>query len=154
MREVGIILIASFGIDRIVTGLFFLLSYSPELRTLLDPDSLADPEARAAARRSYRLIYAVVSSYLGIVVVAGVMGIRLSKIAGLDLDTSAGPVINSLMDIVITGLLLAGGAERLAEALKLYGVKESKPAQAPIEISGRVVIEQGSINVERGGAGH
>jgi len=148
VREVGIILIASFAIDRIVTGLFFLLSYNAELRTILDPNTLEDPVAKASAAKLYRLVYTVCTGYLGIVVVAGVMGIRLSRIAGLELDPNAGPITSSMLDILITGLLLAGGAERLAEALKLYGDKDSKPRQAPIEITGKVVLEQGAVKVE------
>jgi hypothetical protein len=150
MREVGIILIAAFAIDRIVTGLFFLLSYNTELRMILDPNSIEDPEAKESGAKLYRLIYAVCAGYLGIVIVAGVMGIRLSKIAGLELDPNAGPVMGSMLDILVTGLLLVGGADRLADALKLYGDKDSKP-QAPIEITGRVVLEQGAAKIERAG---
>ena len=145
MREVGIILIAAFAIDRIVRGLFFLLSYNPDLRGILNPESMRDPEQRAAAARLYRLVYAICAGYIGIVLVAGHMGIRLTKIAALDLDQSVGPVTGNLLDVVITGLLLSGGADGLAEALKLYSGKESKSpegAERPIEITGKVVIEQ------------
>ena len=149
MREIGIILIASFAIDRIVTGLFYLLSYNSELRALLDPDSVENPALKAGATRLYRLIYAVCAGYLGIIVVAGVMGIRLSKIAGLELDPQAGPATSDLLDILITGLLLTGGADRLAEGLKLYSGSPAKPAQAPIEITGKVVLEQETARAER-----
>ena len=150
MREVGVILIASFAIDRMVTGLFFLLSFHPDLRAVLDPDSLPDPAAKEDATRLCRLIYAVCAGYLSIVIVAGMMGIRLSKITGLELDPNAGSVMSTMLDVVVTGLLLIGGADRLAEALKLYGGKESKP-QAPIEITGKVVLEQGAVKLERAG---
>lgn len=148
MREVGIILIAAFAIDRVVSGLFYLLSYNGELRTILDPDSVEDPSEKAAAMKRYRIVYAVCGGYLGIVVVAGSMGVRLSRIAGLELDPQAGTVTTTLLDILITGLLLTGGADRLADALKLFGGKESKAPPAPIEITGRVVLEQAPTKTE------
>jgi hypothetical protein len=138
MREIGIILIASFAMDRIVTGLFFLLSYDPELKPVLDPQT---PEAT----RLFRLIYAICTGYLGIVIVAGVMGIRLSKIAGIPLDPAASPAMNNLLDVLVTGLLLTGGADRLAEALKLYG-GDAKSNKEPIEVKGRIVLEQKGQN--------
>jgi hypothetical protein len=138
MREIGIILIASFAMDRIVMGLFFLLSYDPELKPVLDPQT---PEAT----RLFRLIYAICTGYLGIVIVAGVMGIRLSKIAGIPLDAAASPAMNNLLDVLVTGLLLTGGADRLAEALKLYG-GDAKSSKEPIEVKGRIVLEQKGQN--------
>ena len=147
MREVGIILIASFAIDRIVTGIFYILSYSRELRPILDPDSIPDPESRADAAKLYRLIYSVCAGYLGIVVVAGEMGIRLSKISGIPADVAGGPVMGNVLDVVVTGLLLVGGADRLAEALKLFG-GDTKPAKAPIEITGKVVLEQNAAKID------
>ncbi|MGA3040629.1 MAG: hypothetical protein ABSF54_07560 [Bryobacteraceae bacterium] len=130
MREIGIFLLASFAIDRIVTGMFYLLSFNSELSAILDPDA-----------KLHRLIYAVCAGYLGVVVVAGVMGVRLSKISAIPLDSSAGPAVSNLLDVLITGLLLAGGADRLAEALKLLA-GEVKPVKAPIEITGKIVLEQ------------
>ena len=147
MREIGIILIAAFAIDRIVTGMFYLLSFNADLRATLDPDSLSDPTARAAAARLYRLVYSVCAGYLGIVIVAGVMGIRLSKIAAIPLDSSLGPVMGNALDVLVTGLLLVGGADRLAEALKLFG-GDIKPAKEPIEITGKVVLEQSLAKVD------
>ena len=148
MREVGIILIASFAIDRIVTGIFYVLSYSPELRTILDPDSISDPGARASAAKLYRLVYSVCAGYLGIVIVASEMGIRLSKISGIPVDLPGGPVMGNVLDVVVTGLLLVGGADRLAEALKLFG-GDAKPAKAPLEITGKVIFEQSAPKIER-----
>ena len=77
MRAIALILIGAFAIDRVVAGLFFLLSYSDDLRRTLDPDSVSDPDKKAEAVRNYRLIYALVGGYLGTVVMAGYMNIRL-----------------------------------------------------------------------------
>jgi hypothetical protein len=155
MREIGIILIASFAVDRIVTGLFFLLSFNADLKTVLDPDSIQDPTQRAEALKNYRLIYAVVAGYLAIVFVAGLMGVRLSAITGLAPDLKGLPVMNELMDILITGLLLVGGADRLADALKLLRGESGRASQAPIEITGKVTLQQegaDSAKVSSGGS--
>ncbi|HTS24596.1 MAG TPA: hypothetical protein VMH81_01900 [Bryobacteraceae bacterium] len=134
MREVGIILIAAFAIDRIVTGIFFLLSFSPDLRSTLEPGPADDPEQK----RLYRVIYTIFAAYLGTVVFAGFMRHRLSTLIGTPPKTAWG----DLLDVLVTGLLLAGGADRLADALKLMTGGEVKPNQAPIEITGKVVLEQ------------
>jgi hypothetical protein len=141
MREVGIILIASFAIDRIVAGIFFLLSYDPELRGMLDPESIKDLTGKTEALRTYRVLYTMFAAYLGTVVLAGHLGHRLSTITQVLPKTEGG--WNTLLDILVTGLLLAGGADRLAEALKLTtGMGDDKKSKTPIEITGRVVLEQ------------
>ena len=103
------------------------------------------PQGRAA--KLNRLVYSVCAGYLGIVIVAGVMGIRLSKIAAIQLDSSLGPVTGNALDVLVTGLLLVGGSDRLAEALKLFG-GDTKPAKEPIEITGKVVLEQSLAKVD------
>jgi hypothetical protein len=142
MREIGIILIASFAIDRVVTGFFFLLSFNPDLRSILEPDSVKDPDAKAEAQRVYRLIYAIFAGYLGTIVFAGEMGHRLSSITGVALNPKAGDAWGTFLDILLTGLLLAGGADRLADAMKLRAGREEKQPKTPIEITGKVVLEQ------------
>ncbi len=154
MREIGIILIASFAVDRIVTGLFFLLSYNADLRgAVLDPDSIQDPMEKTEALKNYRLIYAVVAGYLAIVFVAGLMGVRFSAITGLTPDLNDMPVMNQLLDILLTGLLLVGGADRLSDALKLLKGEGGRASQAPIEITGKVVLQQEAANAVEGSGG-
>lgn len=150
MREIGIVLIASFAIDRIVTGLFFLLSFVPELRPIVDPESIEDPAAKASAMRNYRVLYAIVAGYLATVVLAGQLGIRLSAITGLLPDAKSGEGWSSFLDILLTGLLLVGGADRLSEALKLAVGGDEKKSKTPIEITGKVVLEQGAAKTENG----
>jgi hypothetical protein len=141
MGAIAVILIASFAIDRIVGGLFFLLAYSDDLRPLIDADSSGaalDP----LAARTRRLIYALAGGYLGTVVIAGIMGVRLFEVVQIAMPEKP----NALVDTLLTGLILAAGADRLAEALKLFGEGSAagKKNEQPIEITGRLVLEHGT----------
>ena len=141
IRAVAMILIGSFAIDRVVTGLFFLLSYDPDLRRSLDPSSVTDPREQADAIRDYKLLYAILGGYLGTVVIAGYMNIRLFASTVVPGSEFIGDY--PLLDIFLTGLVLLGGADRLAEALKMLG-GSGVPSQpdTPLEISGKLILEQ------------
>jgi len=141
MRAIALILIGSFALDRIIAGLFFLLSYNSDLRKLLDPSAISDPEKQARAKRNYRLLYAIFGWYLGSVVMAGYMHIRLFSSTVVPGSEFIGKY--PLLDIFLTGLVLMAGADRLAEALKLLGGSGvSKQKEAPIEVRGKLVLEQ------------
>ena len=141
MATITIILVAAFAIDRIVNGLFFLLSFNDDLRPLVTEDA-AHPNERAS--RTRRLIYAMLSGYLGIVIIAGILKVRLFEMTAASALGDARP--NALVDTLLTGMILAGGADRLSEILKAYGGasgSEKKSAERPIEITGRLVLDQG-----------
>jgi hypothetical protein len=136
MGALTIILIASFAIDRLVTGLFFLLAFSDDLRPLVLEDP-ARPDGRAA--RARRLIYAIVAGYLGIVVVAGILKVHLFEMAA---PADAKP--NAFLDTVLTGMILAAGADRLSEIVKSFGGDGGArhAPEKPIEITGKLILEQ------------
>jgi len=142
MGAIGVILIASFAIDRIVTGLFFLLSYSKDLHPLVAEDSAVGGPKDGRAAKTRRLIYTLIGGYLGTVIIAGILNVRLFAMTKFALpDQTPSPLLDTLM----TGLILAGGADRLAEALKLFGGSPpERKSDRPIEITGRLVLEQGS----------
>jgi hypothetical protein len=143
MKAIALILIGAFVIDRIVAGLFFLLSYSEELRDFLDPSSVEDPSERAAALRNYRLLYAIFGGYLGTVVLAGYMGVRVFSTGAVQGAEFIGQY--PLLDILVTGLILLGGADRLSEALRLLGSGSGSIATSkdkPLELTGKFVVER------------
>jgi hypothetical protein len=144
MGAIGVILIASFAIDRIVTGLFFLLSYSNELQPLVAEDSSGGRPRDDRAAKTRRLIYALTGGYLGTVIIAGILNVRLFAMTKFAVSPDQTP--SPLLDTLMTGLILAGGADRLAEALKLFsgGSAPEKKSDHPIEIIGRLVLEQAS----------
>ena len=142
IRAIALILIGSFAIDRLVKGLFFLLSYSEDLRESLDPEAVTDPVEKAAAMRNYRLLYAVFGGYLGTVVMAGYMHIRLFAVTAESGTEFIGQY--PILDILLTGLVLLGGAEQLAKALGMLGGSAGavRDQERPVEITGRLVLEQ------------
>jgi hypothetical protein len=95
-----------------------------------------------------RLTYAIVAGYLGTVIFVAQSGIRLSAITGLAPDAKSDPIFSGWLDILFTGLLLSGGADRLAEGLKLLSEGGKKESKSPTKISGKVVLEQGAANAK------
>ena len=141
MRAIALILIGSFAIDRIVTGLFFLLSFNSDLRTSLDPSTVKNPKKKDEAMRTYRLLYAIFGGYLSTVVMAGYMNIRLFASTIVPGSEFIGQY--PLLDIFLTGLVLLGGADRLGEALRMLGGSGlPRKKEAPLEIKGTLVLEQ------------
>lgn len=151
MKAIGIILIASFLLDRIVSGSFFLLEFNERWRRFMpDPDSIADPKERAAAARKRKLVYGACVGFLGTVVIAWYLDIRILTLTTLISKDPAADTFqpHALLDILLTGLILVGGADRIAEALKLLGgtttgsaLPEAR-APHPIEITGKLVLER------------
>jgi hypothetical protein len=126
---VAMILIGSFAIDRIVTALLFLLSFAG----LPDPATAAKA-ARPEVEKKYKLWYFTVAGILAIIVLAYYGNIRV--LAGLGYP----PNPNPLLDAFLTGIVLVGGADRLA-GMKPVGASlpdESEPK--PLQITGQLVL--------------
>lgn len=134
----AVILIASFAIDRIVTGTLIVLSFIPIWnRWFPDPSQSEDAAGRSKADKKQKLVYFVLAAILGIGVLAWSGNIRLF--------TALKFAINPIMDTVVTGLILVAGADRIAGALKMMGAGGPDAAaaqQPPIEITGKLVLEQ------------
>ncbi len=139
MSAITVILIAAFAIDRVVAGLFFLLSFSPDLRPLIVEDA-ANPDQRAS--RARRLIYALVAGYLGVVVVAGILKVHIFEMT--QIAAPGVPRPNPLLDTLLSGMIIAAGADRLSELVKTFGESGGKKGggEKPIEITGKLVLEQ------------
>ena len=144
MGAITIIVIAAFAIDRLVTGLFFLLSFSADLRPLVSDDVQNRDERSTQARR---LLYGIVAGYFGVVVVAGILRVHLFEMTQIAGPGDAKP--NALMDTLLTGMILAAGADRLSEMVKTFGGghpgEKAGGGERPIEITGKIVLEQGSV---------
>jgi hypothetical protein len=133
----AIIVIGSFAIERITNGvLFFLALFKWWRRVSPDPTSLIDPTARAAAERRHTLIYFVLAFALGLV---------LTSFGNLRVLNAVGLETKWFFDVFLTALILVGGADRVAELLKVPGARGGgKPAERPIQISGTLVLEEGT----------
>jgi hypothetical protein len=132
---IAIVLVGSFAIDRIVTGLLFLLSFSDRwTHRFPNPDLLTDPAAQLKARNMQKLLYFGVAGALAIPLLAGYGKVRILAALGFPTDY--------LLDTVVTGLILMGGSDRVAELLKMPGapgVERVEPK--PITIQGSLVLE-------------
>ena len=137
---IAIVLVASFAIDRIVTGVLFLLSFSKRWSSRFpDPELVTEPAARVKARNKQKLIYFCLAGALGIPVLAGYGQVRLLGALGFP--------THFLIDTIATGLILMGGSDRIAEMLKMPGAPGVKKAEAqPITIKGSLVLEQPAGN--------
>jgi hypothetical protein len=133
VTAIALILIASFAIERIVTAAMFLLSF---LSPSLEPSLIEAPGARAVAERRYKLAYVTLAGLLAILVLAYYGGVRVFAAMGVPTDP--------LLDTLFTGIILVGGADRVAAVLKVTGEAPSqKPAPQPIQITGKLTLEDG-----------
>lgn len=141
VSAVAVVLILSFAINRIATGLLFLLSFvKPWARFLPEPDLLPAGERRVNAEKKRKLVYYALGGILAIGVFAGYGTVRILSVSGF-------PSINPILDIILTGLILVAASERIAELLKTpatagggAGVVESKP----IELAGTLTLVEQS----------
>jgi hypothetical protein len=126
--------IASFAIDRTVRALMFLLSFVPFWRRWVPDEGAGD----SAAEKRRRLAYMLVTCILAILVLGWFGKVRMLAALGF-------AQVHWLVDILFTGLLLVGGAERTESLLRAVGAgsggESGKDAATPIEITGRVVLE-------------
>lgn len=134
VSAIAVVLIASFAVDRIVTAILFLLSYSGAWKRKF-PDPALEPEGelRSTAAKNLKLAYFCIAAALAIPLIAGIGKIRI--LAALGFPT------NQYLDIVVTGLILVGGSDRVAEMLKLGSPGEPKSEPKPISITGKLVLE-------------
>jgi hypothetical protein len=143
ISAIAVILIGSFAIDRIVTGLMFLLAFS-HLWTQRFPDPATSVEKdRPDAERRNKLAYFCFS---------GLLAILLCFYGNLRIFRAAGfPDVPGWLDALITGLVLMGGADRVAGFLSLGSeASEHKSAQQPIQISGKITLDQPANPVNKG----
>jgi hypothetical protein len=137
ISAVAVVLIASFAVDRIVTGILFLFSFSKWWRSHFpDPALQPEGEARERAARKSKLVFFFFAALLAIPLLAGFGQIRILAALGFATDP--------YLDIAITGLILVGGSDRVSELLKLRGPGEEKAEPKPITVTGKLVIEEGA----------
>jgi hypothetical protein len=169
VSAIALVLIASFAIDRVVTGLLFLLGFNKKwAKWCPDPKLIEETAPRIAAERRQKLAYFLLAGFFGIIVLAGLGHVRILTAMGLRPEpavvtsatvtpTGASPSpspapaatlgisqsLFSFLDILFTGLLLMGGADSISRVLKLPGVPGAEsPPPRPIEITGKLTLEE------------
>ena len=143
VTAIAMIVIVSFAIDRIVTATLFVLSL---VAPSFDPDTVDGPARRKHAERIQRLLYVVLAGLLGIFVVARYGNVRILSALGIETDP--------LLDIILTGIILVGGSDRIAAVLKAPGAPGvEKPSPQPIQITGTLTLEEGAVRKSEGQRG-
>ena len=138
---IALILIGSFAIDRIVRGLLFVLSYWKRWASWVpDPN---DPATPTAQRKHHQLAYFCFAACLGVVALGWYGGVRVFSALGFF-------GVDPILDTLITGLILVGGADRTEAILGALGAGGAEAAgsrdSAPIQITGTLVIDGRSGN--------
>ena len=136
-----VLFVVSFALDRIVTGILFVLSWvQPWARLVPDPRTVKLTEDRVAAERRSQLAYFAIAAVLAILVL-GIWGdVRLFK--GLNQS------IPAPLDVLVTAVILIGGSEFVGKLLQFGGVGSAEAASStPVEITGRLIIEDSSERI-------
>ena len=123
VSAIALIMIASFAIDRIVAAAMFLLTWAG-----IVPVSATDD-------RKYKFVYVLLGGALGIFVLAHFGQVRVFTALGINID--------KYLDTLLTGIVLVGGADRIAGMLKAPAAPSiSQPAPPPVMITGKLVLEE------------
>ncbi len=128
------ILIASFAIDRIVTGIMYLL---PSFLK-----SFPDPAKSTQDADRYKLIYFCLAAVLSVLVIAfwGPFGILEALGLPDPLKNASHPRLS--IDGILTLIVLIGGADRISGSLESrLGSTADTTTVEPIKISGTITLK-------------
>lgn len=140
---VAMILIASFAIDRIVTAVTFFLSL---LNVTAEASLIDDRAQRATAEKKNKLLYFAFALGLAGVFLAFYTNVRILYALSI-------PVANRLLDTILTGIVLVGGADRIAGVLKVPATPAAASAPQPIQVTGTLKLEEAPRGQAIGAAG-
>jgi hypothetical protein len=139
VNAIALVLVASFAIDRIVNFLLFALSYNRWWKHRFpEPESVKGSAAQIAAEKKHKAVYFALAAPIGIIVLSYFGQVRVLNSLGVP----AAPIL----DIFLTGLVLMGGADRIAEIMKMAGVgggagigEKTQPPHS-IEVKGTLTL--------------
>jgi hypothetical protein len=133
LSAVAVILVAAFAIDRIVTAILFLLSFWGRWDDRFNPLKKTGELERERAQRWQKLAYFAFAGVFSVIVIIALDGKGILYHIGFK---------QHWIDLVLTALILMGGAERLAELLKGPGASSSSASSdPPITITGTLQLE-------------
>jgi hypothetical protein len=117
LNVIAMVLIASFAIDRIVAAILFPFSFLPSF-----------PQE---SEKRYKLLYFFVATILAVIVLRWFDSLRVLNTLGLE--------AHPRLDFLVTGIILIGGADKIAGALKPSGAGQPEHKQQ-VEVSGTVYL--------------
>jgi hypothetical protein len=135
VNVIAVLVIASFAIDRTVAAVLFIVGFfGAGAQSLAD----ADPALATAAARKRKLVYFLLAGALCAAVLIELPNFRVLNTLGF--------AANRTLDFFVTGLIVLGGSDRMADLLgKVPGaaaVEPPPPPPKPIEVSGRLILEE------------
>lgn len=131
----ALLLVASFAIDRVVSGLLFLLSFFPPWRSAFpEPQLLTKSAEKYRARKVQKLLYFSLSAVAAVVLVAKFPDFMVLKKLGFAISGGL-----EFWDQAFTIIALIGGADRIADLADSPGTA-GKTQSEPLEITGTVTL--------------
>src|SRR5260370_17540496 len=135
ITAIAALLIASFAIDRVVAGILFMLSFSDGWNQRFpEPILVKEEDLRYKADKKLKLVRTILAAIIALPVLAFYGDVRILAAVGFE-------TVNPILDQVLTGFILIGGADRIGEVLKWSGVQArpqaGKSSFQPIEITGQ-----------------
>jgi hypothetical protein len=130
---VAMLVLAAFALERVTTGVFFLLSfYGPWKERFPEPASVADAGARSDAERRSRLSYFGLAGSMALLMV--LLSPEIRVLHAMDMTAPA------LLDIGLTWLVLVAGSDRIGDLVKDRGIGAAERPPRPIQIEGSVTL--------------
>jgi hypothetical protein len=121
------LLLAAFAVDRVASAVTFVVFRPKKARPSQDAEATA---------WSQKLWYFVVAAILAVAILAATSKVRLLGAMGIVYDTS--PALDKFVDVMLTFMVLVGGAERISALLKAPA-PASAPAE-PLEVRGTITL--------------
>lgn len=121
------LLLAAFAVDRVASAVTFVVFRPKKAKPSQDAEATA---------WSQKLWYFVVAAILAVAILAATSKVRLLEAMGMVYDTS--PALDKFVDVVLTFMVLVGGAERISVLLKAPATA-SVPAE-PLEVRGTITL--------------
>jgi hypothetical protein len=140
IQVAALIVIASFAIDRVSGGTFFLLSlFEIWNRHFPDPATIEDPIQEQSALKRTKLAYYCLAGFLAAVLV---FKFDISVLKALQVGD---PLQHPWLDHLFSVLVLLGGSDQIAALLKSphAGKAPEGASHQPIEVTGKLMLEDG-----------
>lgn len=128
----ALMVLVAFAIERVTTGVLFMMSFRPGWKKLLLADSEAKP---GEAERRYKVYYFTLASALALAVLVFSPGMRVLQA----LDVQAPWILN----VGLTCLIIVAGADRIGEFLESKGAAGGlEKTPKPVQIEGTLTLRE------------
>ena len=145
-------LVATFGllafmVERLTNGIAVVLGYWGWWSVRMEVSPTLDPDTRALIERNRRVGLFALTALLAVV---GALLMQLNLLASLGLGGK-----ESIAGQVVTGLMIASGADPIREFLQLRETRRAEPPPSPpIQLTGTVILQQAPPGSPGGSGAH